>query len=281
MTAMDNAHASDWIRYRATALEGVTLMRAHFTEHAFDRHSHPEFGIGLTYSGVQTFHAGGTLQTSVPGDVIFLNPDAAHDGLPGDAGGYRYSMLYVDTDVMAALRDRDAGTVGAAYFRDTVVHAPQAAAVLHAAMEATAQAQETLRAETALIKACMGLLLRFGERPAAARPPQDAGARRLLRVRDYIRAHADQDISVAALAREAGISRAYLSRAFERHFGVPPHVYLNAVRLENARRLLLAGLAPAEVALAAGFADQSHFSRRFKGATGLAPGSWLRQMRER
>jgi AraC-like DNA-binding protein len=108
-----------------------------------------------------------------------------------------------------------------------------------------------------------------------------AGAARMARIRDYLRSHFDQDITVDALAREAGLSRVHLTRAFARQFGVPPHIYLNAVRLERAQAAMLAGQGLAEVAAACGFADQSHFSRRFKGSVGLAPGSrWLRQMRE-
>jgi AraC-like DNA-binding protein len=64
----------------------------------------------------------------------------------------------------------------------------------------------------------------------------------------------------------------HLTRAFARQFGVPPHIYLNAVRLERAQAAMLAGQGLAEVAAACGFADQSHFSRRFKGSVGLSPG---------
>jgi len=273
------ASRADWIRYRPTGVHGVTLMRAHFTDYTFERHSHPEFAIGLTYSGVQTFNCQGTRQTSAPGNVIFLNPDQAHDGLRGKTDSYDYSMLYVEPDVMTVLRERAAGVLPASYFRDAVVHAPEAAKQLHNAIEATGQAQEALRAESLLLNAFMGLLLRFGERQAAARPPMLAGLGRLQRVRDYMRAHASNDISIGELAREAGVSRVYLSRAFEKQFGVPPHVYLNAVRLANARQLLLSGMSLATVAVTAGFADQSHFTRRFKGAVGLSPGTWLRQMR--
>lgn len=271
--------ATDWVRYRPTGQPGVTLMRAHFTDHTFERHSHPEFGIGLTYSGIQTFNCSGTRQTSAPGNVIFLNPDQAHDGLRGKTDSYDYSMLYVDPVVMSTLRDRAAGVLGAGYFRDAVVHAPQAAKQLHQAIKATAQAQEALRGESLLLKALMGLLLRFGEQPMAAQTPTHPGMGRLQRVREFIHAHASDDISIGELARAAGVSRVYLSRAFEHQFGVPPHVYLNAVRLANARRLLLGGMSLATVAVTAGFADQSHFSRRFKGAVGLSPGVWLRQMR--
>lgn len=86
------AMPTDWVRYRPAAMSGVKPMRAHFTEHAFERHSHPEYGIGLTHSGIQTFHCRGTVQTSVPGDLIFLNPNQAHDGLPGTDQGYGHAM---------------------------------------------------------------------------------------------------------------------------------------------------------------------------------------------
>jgi AraC-like DNA-binding protein len=275
----DAPAASDWVQYRPAGAAGVTLMRAHFTEHAFERHSHPEYGIGLTGSGVQTFNCRGTTQTSVPGDVILLNPDQAHDGLPGQAGGYGYCMLYVEAEVLPGILQRAAGIQGSRHFRAPVVHDPQAAAALQRAILATGQPQESMRGEVLLMEAFVQLLLRHGESPTTVPPPVHAGLKRLQRVRDHIRANADRDLSIGELAREAGVSRVYLSRAFARHFGVPPHLYLNAVRIARARTLLLQGGALAEVAAAVGFADQSHFTRRFKGATGLSPGAWLRQMR--
>jgi len=281
MQASEQATPADWMQYRPTPLPAVTLMQAHFTHHAFERHSHAEYGIGLTHSGVQTFHCGGTTQTSGPGHVILLNPDQAHDGLPGHDGGYRYSMLYVDPALLPALRDRVAGGSSASYFRETVIHAPPMATLLHQAMCATVQEQEKLRAETLLLDSLLALFIRHGETASEAQPRRHAGQARLHRVRDYLHAHADRDISINQLAQEAGVSRVYLSRAFKQYFGVPPHVYLNAVRLANARRLLLQGEPLASVALTTGFADQSHFSRRFRGTIGLSPGVWLAQMRMR
>ena len=83
---------------------------------------------------------------------------------------------------------------------------------------------------------------------------------------------------MADLARAAGLSRVHVSRAFARQFGMPPHAYLNALRLRHARQALLAGQSLADVAAACGFADQSHFTRRFKGSLGVTPGVWLKQM---
>jgi len=275
----NDATGSDWARFQPGATPDVTLMRAHFTRHVFERHSHAEYAIGLTHSGVQTFHCRGAAHASLPGDVLLFNPDEAHDGERGTDEGFGYAILYVDPAALPRHLQHEAGTRASAFFRQPVVHDPQAAAALQRAMAAIGQPQEALRGEELTTAVLVQLLQRHGETVADGAPARSPGVQRLLRVRDHIRAHASQDLSVAELAREAGLSRVHLSRAFAQHFGVPPHVYLNAVRLEHAKRLLLAGLAPALAALDAGFADQSHFSRRFKGATGLTPGGWLSQMR--
>nr|WP_081983984.1 AraC family transcriptional regulator [Massilia sp. JS1662] len=57
---------------------------------------------------------------------------------------------------------------------------------------------------------------------------------------------------------------------------VPPHVYLNAVRIAQAQALIRLGTPLAAVALECGFADQSHLTRRFKGSVGATPSAWQR-----
>ncbi len=269
----------DWARFRPGALAGVTQMNAHFTEHAFERHSHETYSIGVTASGVQTFHCGGTLHASLRGDVILFNPDEPHDGQRGTQEGFGYSMLYLSPQVVDECRDKEAGLDMAAYFSQPVVRDAAMGHALTRAISAAGQAQESLRAEELTRDVLVRLLQRYGERRSDSDGTRSTGLARMLRIRDYLRSHFDQDITVDALAREAGLSRVHLTRAFGRQFGVPPHIYLNAVRIERAQAGMLAGQSLAEVAAACGFADQSHFSRRFKGSVGLSPGIWLRQMK--
>lgn len=268
----------DWARFRPGALAGVTLMNAHFTEHSFERHSHETYSIGVTASGVQTFHCGGSLHASLPGDVILFNPDEPHDGQRGTQEGFGYAMLYVSSQVVDECRDKEVDLGMAAYFSQPVVRDAAMGRVLAQAIGAVGQAQESLRAEELTRDVLVRLLQRYGERRSSGEA-KPAGAARMVRIRNYLRTHFDQDITVDALAREAGLSRVHLTRAFAQQFGVPPHIYLNAVRIERAQASMLAGQSLAEVAAACGFADQSHFSRRFKGSMGLSPGAWLRQMR--
>jgi AraC-like DNA-binding protein len=68
-----------------------------------------------------------------------------------------------------------------------------------------------------------------------------------------------------------------LLRAFRDETGMPPHAYLNQLRVRLARRLLDSGLPPADVAARAGFADQPHLNRLFKRVVGVPPGAYQRE----
>ena len=173
-----------------------------------------------------------------------------------------------------------AGLSGPPYFaRPHVRDRPLAAAFGQLTGTLLAQSSEglpaeTLRTETLLLSLLSTLLARHGERPQAAMPPRHVDLARLARVKDYIRANFRLDLTVAELAAVAGLSRAHLTRAFAAAFHTPPHVYLNAVRIGHAQTLIRLGMPLAAVAADCGFADQSHFARRFKGCVGTSPAAW-------
>lgn len=68
----------------------------------------------------------------------------------------------------------------------------------------------------------------------------------------------------------------HLVRAFSTAYGIPPHQYVTSRRIDLARRLLLDGRPPGEVATAVGLYDQSHLTRHFKRVVGIAPGQYAR-----
>ena len=136
---------------------------------------------------------------------------------------------------------------------------------------------EALRAESLVHAFLRTMLRRHGERrQAPGAKPTDAGLARLTRVKDYIRTYFQRDLTLAELAGVAGLSRAHLTRVFGATFNVPPHVYLNAVRIAHAQNLISLGMPLASVAVECGFADQSHLTRRFKGSVGVSPADWRR-----
>jgi transcriptional regulator GlxA family with amidase domain len=91
-------------------------------------------------------------------------------------------------------------------------------------------------------------------------------------VREHIDANIEQRISVEALAKLANLSVWYFARAFKQSVGETPHNYLIRRRVERASELLSGTeLSLSEIALAAGFADQSHCSRLFRQHVGMSP----------
>jgi AraC-like DNA-binding protein len=136
---------------------------------------------------------------------------------------------------------------------------------------------ESLRAETLMRAFLRAMLARHGERPQPDTAPSRAST--LARVKDYIRTYYARDITVADLASVANLSRAHLTRAFTAAYHMPPHVYLNAVRIAQAQVLIRRGVPLAAVALECGFADQSHLTRRFKGSVGVTPSAWHKMQR--
>jgi AraC family transcriptional regulator len=80
--------------------------------------------------------------------------------------------------------------------------------------------------------------------------------------------------SLAELAAEAGVHPAHLTRAFRQRFGVTVCQYSRSLRLEWAAARLPEEGSLAQIALEAGFADQSHFTRAFRHHFGVTPGRY-------
>jgi len=104
--------------------------------------------------------------------------------------------------------------------------------------------------------------------------------RALRRVREFIEVNLAENISIQELAAIAGLSMYHFARAFKQSVGMPPHAYLVQRRVQRVQDLLTATDLPlSEIALAAGFADQSHCARRFRQHIGVTPGSYRWSMR--
>ena len=92
------------------------------------------------------------------------------------------------------------------------------------------------------------------------------------RVREYVDAHLGESMDLAELASVAGLSVFHFARQFKQSAGVTPHHYLVQRRIERAQDMLArTDLALSEIAVAAGFSDQSHLSRHFRQMLGTTP----------
>ena len=114
--------------------------------------------------------------------------------------------------------------------------------------------------------------------PASVALPKVRGAldtRRLRRVKDFIEAHLNEELTIDRLAGEACLSPFHFVRVFKAATGITPHRYLTDCRIGRARTMIAESRLPlAEIAELCGFSSQSHFTRWFKRIVGVTPGAY-------
>jgi AraC-like DNA-binding protein len=235
---------------------------------------HDFFAVSLNYGGRGAFHCRGELRDAAPGTCNLIAPCELHTGLATSEDGWMYRNLYIETQLMTTLlRSLDwRGPVDLRFkfplARDTIL-----ATRLARVFASLAQSSSLLQNESLLLSVVARLAT---DHLMPGHSISDAGREHaaVRRVKEWLDAHSEQNISVHALADVAGLSPYYLVRMFHRHVGIPPHKYQTMVRVHRARNLLASGAAVVEVAYRTGFCDQSHLNRCFKRTLGVTPGNY-------
>lgn len=102
----------------------------------------------------------------------------------------------------------------------------------------------------------------------------------LSRARDYLAAHFNEHVCLADAAARAGLSPFYFHRLFTGTFNETPHEFVTRLRIDHAKKLLLAGNhSVTEICLDAGYESLGSFSTRFHSLTGLSPAAFRRESR--
>ncbi len=250
--------------------EGVELLRAWFHGAAFARHRHDTYAIGVTEAGVQTFDYRGRVERSTSGQVVVLHPDEVHDGRAGTEAGFGYRIVYVDpARIAAAVRTITGRPAPLPFVREPVSNNPTLA---HAVTAAFRFALEPLALDALVLRLAEGLI-EGDPAGAAARPSHRLEAAALERAREFLDSRR-AIVRSAELEAATGLSRYELARQFRVAYGTSPYRYSLMRRLDYARSRLGDGIPLAELALAAGFADQAHFTRMFRSAVGVTPGRY-------
>ena len=95
-------------------------------------------------------------------------------------------------------------------------------------------------------------------------------------LKTFLETHPEENFSLDDLAKRTRLDKFQLIRRFRAHYGLTPHRFQMQNRLRRARRACLTATSFTDLALAAGFYDQSHFIREFRRATGITPSQYRR-----
>ena len=269
-----NRHAEIGANRAATEIflghgsDAIQRVEAFIQSGGFSPHRHDVYAIGVTLSGVQAFRYRGADRQCLPGQCHILHPDEMHDGRAAESGGFRYRIAYIDPGII----QRALGGKSLPFVADPVLTPTPAQERLLAPLWDLANAIDSMREAEIAAAVADALEALQSRRPRRGKP---LDIERLVRVRDLIATAPTAPYTAEELERVAGLDRWTLARQFRSAFGTSPSRFRTMRQLDNARRLMRRDLSLSEIALRAGFFDQSHMSRKFKRAYGLSPGMWL------
>lgn len=240
------------------------VFHADFVDHAYPAHTHDAWTLLIVDDGAIRYDLDRTEHGTVGAEVTLLPPHVAHDGRSATRHGFRKRVLYLDTWVLG--EELIGAAVGTPSLSD-----PRLRDRIHRLHRALVHPGDAFEAESrlAFVRERLSDHLRTrpdGGAPAPSRP--DAVADRL---RELLDARLTTGTTLVEAAATLAAHPTHLVRSFTRRYGLPPHRYLTGRRIDLARRLLLAGMPPAEVAVSAGFYDQPHLTRHFRRYLGVGP----------
>ena len=256
--------------YRPPYLPMIELRQARGTPACYQAHTHEEFSIGVVDGGVSDYFIYGRTASIGPGTTVVINPQTVHRCNPGQLQQWSYKMAYLDiawlTELQAELSPVHSGQFQC--FKLTQMTDVAHYQNYNRLFSLLTRSDSRLRMETALTSYFAALMLLDQQYD---HPVFGKCVSHLQRAYDFIVEHCQADISIAEVAKEAGLSHYRLIHAFRQHYGITPHALQIASRISVARKMLKSGDRIADVAAETGFTDQSHFHRHFKRHVAVTP----------
>jgi AraC family transcriptional regulator len=254
---------------------GFTFVESVYTPESqlhLPLHTHENAFFYLVIEGVceETYER--RTRTVCPSTLVFHPAGEPHGNRWRDAGGRAF---HIDISQARAMAIREYAPIQSspAEFRSGV--APWLAGLLY---------REYQRLENVSLLAMEGLALEILAESSRYRVPstERTPPRWLLQARDLLHTRYTENLSLGEIAVEVGVHPVHFARVFRCHFGCTPGDYLRKLRVESAcRQLSSCDMPLIEIALSAGFADQSHFTKSFRRLMRMTPGEFRRHFRSR
>lgn len=267
--------------WRIPELAGLEMLRAKYVSQNFSLHFHRRYAIGVIEKGALGYYYRGGNHIAQQGHVNLCIPGEVHNGHSVTEAGWTYRMFYLDPKLLQQAATEVAGRPAELpFFQAGVIHDNELAqSIRHLHIKLEQQDTPLLEQESLLIWTFGNMILRHADAPPSwvnLGKEHEAVAQ----IKEYIESNFAQDISIDDLTRITHLSRFHLIRVFRDSVGIPPHAYLRQVRIQRARDMFFSGKSISEIALATGFADQSHLTRWFKRLWGYTPGQYSNSVQD-
>ncbi len=249
----------------------VAAYRFEGVSQPFPNHFHDFYVIGLLEAGERQLCCQNRQIAIGAGHVLMLNPGDSHGCAQCGDVPMDYWGLQIPQSTMRGLAEDIVGEAILPKFSQNVVQSEELGAKIRALHRSICEGAPELERQERLLLLMSAVLERCCP---ARRQDRSADTTAVDSARLYMEQHYSERIRIDQICASCGLSPSTLLRAFTRARGMTPYRYLEAYRIECARRLLEQGVPPLDVALRTGFCDQSHFTNYFSACIGISPGAY-------
>jgi AraC-like DNA-binding protein len=271
-----NAKSENVKFWRDLHLDNLELLRATYVTHTFSPHVHEGFAIRVVQQGVTATNYRHAHYDIPAGTIIVINPGELHTGKAANEYGWAYRMFYPRVDQLKQIASELTGQPhDVPFFSSPVIDDDDLARTLlelHMVLEDESSSRIERESMFHLVMAQL-ILHHADDAPVVEEVSADPTY--VEKIRNYIKNHYADPISLDDLASLVDLTPCYMLRLFHKTIGMPPHAYLTLIRTRKAKRLLAKGVSIADAATQTGFADQSHLTKRFKRVFGITPGQYI------
>lgn len=233
-------------------------------------HSHPYMEVFWFESGFGYFECGGKTVPVYAGDTLIVSAGKKHVQYSGDDSPFTYYCFAVTSVSRDGAGKPDS-------FSDegyAIVRADKGKSFypLIAACKDELDGRKTgcYAAASAYFKLLLIEILRaLGNSEVKAEQPTAAGE-----IKSFIETHYNEDLTLDMLCKKFYVNKSNLLHSFKAEFGISPLKYLNAYRIEKAKKLLVGGESVTGTAMEVGITNPVYFAELFHRYTGLSPSAF-------
>lgn len=271
----------EWSQYGFNPHLNLEFYQATCIKKGFPLHMHDYYVICFIEQGLQSFSHHKVKHLTPPGGLIVLNPGDGHTGEPADNNGFKYRALYPTLSHMKeAVLEITENQAKSPFFANVRIDDPELVQSFRALHLSLTHETTPIECESLFITALSQLILKYSEINAPAKVSRKEH-RAVQTACCYIHEHMAEGFNLTTLAEQVGLSRFYFLRVFRDEIGIPPHTYLESIRISKAKQLLESDMPLSQIASELGFSDQSHFTNSFKRFIGITPGQYMLEIKNR
>lgn len=260
--------------YRDRSLPFLEVKLCSDQSASYKKHFHEEYSLGVIDEGESTVWVDGHNLDVEAGRLIWIPPYMPHACNPQETSDWRYKMLFFHPDwVQGVVQDKVPARKAFLADKEENRHCRS---LLNRLVYGMRSKHTPLEIESAAIGLINAIL------PARTADERQSDAYKLMphmvRVKQYLHEHYLEGITLERLEQVSGISRFHLIHSFKKEHNIPPHAYQNLLRINFAKKQLGKERPISDIAVEAGFYDQSHFTRLFKHFVGVTPQKYVNSL---